>query len=242
MNGDSLSGCVTGRPYAIVLDNHPLLGWGIAQYLQFTRPELPVHVTTVWAQAQQLIAVSGCPKVLVADMSLADSSSLSAFTEWRSQCRRIPWLAVCDDNEPFMMRQARNAGAQGLVCKRAPSEVFSLAFSAVLAGREWYEPCVVAGDQMLRERAVLPVALGLTLRQGDVLALVLKGLSNKRIALMLRLSESTVKEHVTGILQRLGVSSRVQAITLLRGRSVTVVGRQHHAELEHFCAPVGVAQ
>lgn len=79
------------------------------------------------------------------------------------------------------------------------------------------------------ERVVAPSDLGLTLRQGDVLALVLRGLSNKHIAAMLSLSESTVKEHVTGILQRLGVGNRVHAITFLRGRRLTVVSRQHHA-------------
>ena len=51
-----------------------------------------------------------------------------------------------------------------------------------------------------------------------ILSLVLRGLPNKRIALQLGIAESTVKEHVTGILERLGVRSRVEAITLLRGR------------------------
>ena len=242
MKAESEAECTRRESYAIVLDDHPLIGQGIAQYLQDTRPDLPVRVTTAWAQAQQWIKASGCPDVLVADVSLADPDSLAAFAEWRSQCRGTPWLAICDDAEPLIMQQARSAGAQGLVYKRASPEVFSKAFTAVLAGRQWFEPWTAADQQRPRERTVAPADLGLTLRQGDVLALVLRGLSNKRIASTLRLAESTVKEHVTGILQRLGVSSRVHAITLLRGRSVTVVGRQHHAELEHFCAPVGVAQ
>ncbi len=58
----------------------------------------------------------------------------------------------------------------------------------------------------------------LTPRQGDVLALLLQGLSNKRIALALDIAESTVKEHVSAILQRLGVRSRVEAITSLHRR------------------------
>ena len=242
MKAESEAECTRRESYAIVLDDHPLIGQGIAQYLQGARPDLPVRVTTAWAQAQQWIKAGGCPEVLVADVSLADLNSLAAFAVWRSQCQGTPWLAICDDAEPLIMQQARSAGAQGLVYKRASPEVFSKAFAAVLAGRQWFEPWTVANQQPPRERTVAPADLGLTLRQGDVLALVLRGLSNKRIASTLRLAESTVKEHVTGILQRLGVSSRVHAITLLRGRSVTVVGRQHHAELEHFCAPVGVAQ
>lgn len=62
----------------------------------------------------------------------------------------------------------------------------------------------------------------LTPRQGEVLALLLQGLSNKRIALALGITESTVNEHVSAILQRLGVRSRVEAITSLQGRYMHV--------------------
>lgn len=220
--------CNHRESYAIVLDDHPLIGQGIALYLRSARSDLPVSVTTTWAQAQQWIKASGCPDVLVADISLADRDNLAAFAEWRSQCRGTPWLAICDDAEPAIMQQARNAGAQGLVYKRATQDVFSKAFAAVLAGRQWFEPWTAADQQHPRTRTVAPADLGLTLRQGDVLALVLCGLSNKRIASRLGLTESTVKEHMTGILQKLGVSNRVHAITCLRGRQLTVASRQQH--------------
>lgn len=225
--------CAIRPPYAIVWDDHPLIGQGIAQCLQVFVPELPVRVTTVWAQAQQWIETSGCPHVLVADACFSGSSTARAFDEWRSCCKGSPWLATCDDSDPLLMRQARCAGAQGFVCKRALPEEFGSAIAAVLAGGEWFEPSAVASVQRPRERRVPPAELGLTPRQGDVLALVLRGLSNKRIALMLSLSESTVKEHMTGILQTLGVRSRVHAITFLRGRSLTVVSQHDVAHHEH---------
>ncbi len=228
------------QPYAIVLDDHPLIGCGIAQYLQAARPEMTVRVTAAWSQVQQWITLSGCPDLLVADASLSESEHAEAFAQWRRQCRSTPWLSVGDDNWPLLVRQARSAGAQGFVCKRAAPELFDRAFAALLTGCEWFEPSAVGGQQRPRERAVAPGDLGLTLRQGDVLALVLHGLSNKRIALMLCLSESTVKEHVTGILQRLGVSSRVHAITFLRGRRLTVVGRQCQAHLDYLDHPVSL--
>ena len=53
----------------------------------------------------------------------------------------------------------------------------------------------------------------LTPRQEEVYNLVLRGLSNKRIARALGISESTVKEHITGILQRLGLKTRVEALS-----------------------------
>ena len=55
-------------------------------------------------------------------------------------------------------------------------------------------------------------ALGLTPRQTDVLALLLKGQPNKLIARELKLSVETVKDHVAAVLRTLGVNSRTQAV------------------------------
>ena len=208
--------------YAIVLDDHPLVGRGMAQYLQAVRPELLVHVATAWAQVQQNIVANGCPQVLVADVWLADSNSLATLAQWRSQCPHTPWLAISGDDDPLMLERVRGAGAQGFVHKQAPPEIFGQAFAAMLAGAQWFETCTVASRHAPREWTVSPAELGLTPRQGEILALVLRGLPNKRIALMLSLSESTVKEHLTGILERLGVKRRVEVLTQLRGRQLVL--------------------
>lgn len=62
--------------------------------------------------------------------------------------------------------------------------------------------------------------LRLTQRQGEVLAMLLRGLPNKRIARELNVTEATVKEHVSGILMRLGVTNRIEAILQLHGGAV----------------------
>ena len=209
-------------PYAILLDDHPLVGRGMAQYLQAVRPELTVHVATAWAQVQQHIQVSGCPQVLVADVWLANSNSLATLAQWRSQCPGTPWLAISGDDDPLLQARVRSAGAQGFVHKQASPEVFGLAFAAVLLGGQWFDTSAEASSHRPREWAVTPAELCLTPRQGEILALVLRGLPNKRIAQMLCLSESTVKEHLTGIFERLGVKSRVEILTHLRGRQLVL--------------------
>jgi DNA-binding NarL/FixJ family response regulator len=212
------------QPYAIILDDHPLVGRGMSQYLQSIHPELNVRVAALWVDVQQLIAASGCPMMLVADVWLADSNSLTALAQWRTQCPGTPWLAISGDDDPLMQQRVRSAGAQGFVHKQALPEVFGRAFATVLAGGQWYERATEPerADYLPREWTVSPGELGLTPRQGEILALVLRGLPNKRIALMLTLSESTVKEHLTGIFERLGVRSRVEILTHLRGRRIDV--------------------
>lgn len=210
-------------PYAIVLDDHPLVGQGMAHYLQATLPQMTVHAATSWTLVQHYLQLYGCPQVLVADVWLAESNSLTALEQWRNQCQATPWLAISGDDDPLMQEKVRNAGAQGFVQKQASPEIFGLAFKAVLSGGQWFESLSQINPYRSREKSVTPTELGLTTRQGEILSLVLRGLPNKRIALMLHLSESTVKEHLTGILEKLGVRTRVEAIIFLRGRELQVL-------------------
>lgn len=213
------------QPYAIILDDHPLVGRGMAHYLQSIHPALTVRVASLWVEVQQLVEVNGCPLMLVADVWLADSNSLTALAQWRAECPGTPWLAISGDDDPLMQERVCNAGAQGFVHKQAAPDVFSRAFAAVLEGGDWYEAGTAPDSAQYRPREwTVPAAeLGLTTRQGEILELVLRGLPNKRIALMLGVSESTVKEHVTGILEKLGVRSRIEAITHLRSRRINVL-------------------
>lgn len=210
----------------IVLDDHPLVARGMAQYLQALHPELAVSTAASWDELQRCVQVSGCPVLLVADVWLAGSNSLAALAAWRSHCGQARWLAISGDADASVPQRVRQAGAQGFIHKQAPPEVFAQACAAVMAGGEWFvaEP-VPASVQREREWSVTPAELGLTPRQGETLALIVQGLPNKRIAMALGLSESTVKEHVTAILERLGVSSRVQAITRLQGRRLVPTPR-----------------
>ncbi len=205
---------------AIVLDDHPLVANGIAQFLQAVHPDLQVLCMHSGAQLARLLGEQGNPDILVADVWLADANSLTSMQAWRAAGLACPWLAMSGDDDPQVQQRARAAGARGFVHKQCPPEQFREAFDAVLAGRDWFArelPTSAAGPHH-REWAVTPDELGLTRRQGQILEMVLKGQPNKRIALNLGLSESTVKEHLTAILSRLGVATRLEALARLRGR------------------------
>lgn len=215
-------------PHAIVLDDHPLVGRGMAHYLQAVQPEVMVRVAQSWSEAEALRQAHGCPRVLVADIWLPDGNSLGQLAGWRAVCPDLQWLAMSGDDDPQTAQRARDAGAQGFVHKQVAPENFAMAYVAVLAGHSWFERAdETAGAPpagAAREWEVGAGELGLTERQGEILALVLRGLPNKRIALRLDITESTVKEHLTGILERLGVRNRVEAITVLRQRRLTLRG------------------
>lgn len=207
-------------PYAIVLDDHPLVGRGMAQYLQSIAPQMQVSVATQWSEVLQLRGEKGVPAMLVADVWLAHGNCLPFLEQWVRDCPASPWIAVSGDDDPAIARRVRAAGARGFVHKQASPEQFGAALRAVMDGGQWFDPALTTPPAAPAPKAwaVSPQELGLTPRQGDILRLILRGLPNKRIASELGITESTVKEHVTGILERLGVRNRVEAITALRGR------------------------
>lgn len=209
---------------AIVLDDHPMVASGIAQFLQAVHPELQVVCVHSGAQLARLLGEQPDPAILVADVWLADANSLTSMNAWRSAGLACPWLAISGDDDPQVQQRARSAGAQGFVHKQCPPEQFREAFDAVLQGRDWFThaPPAMPAAAGSREWAVTPDELGLTRRQGEILEMVLKGQPNKRIALNLGLSESTVKEHLTAILAKLGVRTRLEVLARLRGRRLVL--------------------
>lgn len=198
----------------------------MAQYLQSVRPELSVRAVTTWSETLQHVQLHGAPRMLVADVWLAEGNSLPLLAQWHAGHPQTSWLAISADDDPATAQRVRAAGAQGFVHKQASPETFGKAVLTVLGGGQWFEAGQALGgkDTAKREWQVTPAELGLTARQGDILILLLKGLSNKRIALTLDIAESTVKEHVTSILERLHVRTRVEAIMAMQGRQIVPSG------------------
>jgi len=143
---------------------------------------------------------------------------LLAELKLRSPSTRL--LVISADDDAAVLDKVRLAGADGFLHKQESPEVFGRAVAALLQGDSWFQGGVKFGGREFpnKDLPVTAAELGLTVRQGQVLAMMLKGLPNKRIALNLSLSEQTVKEHVTGILERLGARNRIEVITMLRGR------------------------
>jgi DNA-binding NarL/FixJ family response regulator len=113
---------------------------------------------------------------------------------------------------------ALKAGASGFLLKDAPPEQLIEAVRIVAAGEAILAPGVTrAVVERFAERATPSLQLrrgvdALTPRESEVLRLLSRGLSNAEIADVLTVSEATAKSHVAGILTKLGVRDRVQAV------------------------------
>ena len=207
--------------HAIVIDDHPLVARGIADFLishcHFEQAHAITSVDALWQQLQH-----HPPQLIVLDFWLPEGTSLPLLKQLHEQCPKTALLVISADDDTVIQNKVCNMGASGFIHKQESPDVFAQVVETLLMGKTWF-PSAEHHAQRNAQPKEIPVTaaeLGLTTRQGEVLVMVLMGLPNKRIAQKLSLSEQTVKEHVTCILERLQVKTRVEIITKLRGRRV----------------------
>ena len=115
--------------------------------------------------------------------------------------------------------EALRAGASGFVLKDDPAEQLIAAIRTVAAGDALLSPAVTTRviEQFTKipRHEPSPAIAELSARELDVLRLIARGLSNAEIGQELFISETTVKTHVTHILQKLDLRDRVQAVVLV---------------------------
>jgi len=208
--------------YAIVVDDHPLVAHGITAFLDSDGLFEAVHTCSDADACVELLTRHGSAAVVVLDFWLAAQSAPALIKKITTSWPEAIVLVVSGDNDPAVQEKVRQSGAHGFLCKSEPATLFNAAIAGVLGGVPWFYPTSHFHHQrgLMHELSISYKDLDLTDRQGQILDHVLQGLPNKRIAQLLCVSESTVKEHITGILRKLNVTSRVEAITKLRGRRV----------------------
>jgi NarL family two-component system response regulator YdfI len=121
-------------------------------------------------------------------------------------------LTTYDEDECIV--QGLRAGARGYLLKDTGRQALFETIRAVARG-ESLLPSAVVDKVVARLGAPRPVAAGsLSEREQEVLASLAQGASNKEISLRLQITERTVKAHVTSIFNKLGVSSRAEAVAV----------------------------
>jgi DNA-binding NarL/FixJ family response regulator len=158
------------------------------------------------------------PTVILMDIRMPVLDGLQATRRIvaADESARILILTTFDLDE--YVYQALRAGASGFVLKDDPPEQLLAAIRVVAAGDALLSPTVTR--RVIRQFSRIPHVAPppgideLTERERDVLRLVARGHSNAEIGRELYISETTVKTHVTHILQKLNLRDRVQAVVL----------------------------
>jgi DNA-binding NarL/FixJ family response regulator len=158
------------------------------------------------------------PTVVLMDIRMPELDGLEATRRIlaANAAARILILTTFDLDE--YIYEALGAGASGFVLKDDPPEQLIAAVRTVAAGDALLSPAITKRviEQFTRSpRPSPPKEVDeLTAREREILRLIAAGLSNAEIASALFISDTTVKTHVTHILQKLNLRDRVQAVVL----------------------------
>ena len=158
------------------------------------------------------------PTVVLMDIRMPRLDGLEATRRILAADDRARILILTTFDLDEYVYEALRAGASGFVLKDDPPEQLLAAIRTVAAGDALLSPAVTKRviKQFTRiPRPAPPKEFGeLTGREQEILRLIANGLSNVEIGHQLYISETTVKTHVTHILQKLGLRDRVQAVVL----------------------------
>lgn len=191
----------------LIADDHPSMREGLAALL-----ERQADLKVIALASNGLEAIDQFrehqPDVTLMDLRMPGLEGADAVAAIRAEFpdARIIVLTTYDGDEDIY--RALRAGACGYLLKDAPCQELFAAIRTVRDGQKYFASQVVL---KLTER---PYGLELTDRELSVLRLMVQGKSNREIGEALSVVEGTVKFHVRNILEKLGASDRLQAVTI----------------------------
>lgn len=153
------------------------------------------------------------PDVLLLDLRMPHKGGIEAARTIRGEFPDARILVVTSYQTEEEVLQVLQAGALGYILKDLDGSMLMEAIQAVCAGRRWVSPGVE------KQIAQGSTHQALTTREMEVLRLLARGLTNREIAHVFHIAESTVKNHVNHLLMKLEVTDRTEAVScgLARG-------------------------
>jgi DNA-binding NarL/FixJ family response regulator len=199
-------------PAVLLVDDHDLFRAGLRQLLE--------------AQGVRVVGDSRCEPsavdmgrrtrttVALFDTQTVDGSSTAPLVEaFTTELPTAGVVMFSRSTERDDVYRSIRAGARGYLAKGAPVEQLAGAIRAVHAGAAWMQPTVIATALEFIRTGQLPITprSDMSEREIEVLRLIADGKDNNDIAAELGISPKTVKNHVSSILMKLGLTNRVQA-------------------------------
>ncbi|MCL6638083.1 MAG: response regulator transcription factor [Firmicutes bacterium] len=200
----------------LIAEDHTLVREGLCKILSL---EEKIKIEGEAANGEQAVnlAFTLKPDVILMDINMPVLNGIEATKMIKSRCPGIAVIALTiHDHEEYLFEMIK-AGASGYVLKDISPGLLVKTILGAARGESFIHPSMTG--KMLAEFTRLAAAsertagpMGLTRRELEVLRLVARGDNNRSIAGKLYISEKTVKNHLTSIFQKMGVTDRTQAV------------------------------
>jgi two-component system response regulator DevR len=198
----------------MIVDDHEVVRLGLRGLLE-RQPGWQVVAEASTADDAVSRALELRPDVVVMDIRLAGSSGIEACRQIMSEIPETKVIMLTSYAEDELLFDAIAAGAAGYVLKQIGSDELVRAIETVGRGEALLDPSltrrVLARVREAARKEAFAAFTDLTEQELRVLALISEGKTNREIAESLYLGEGTVRNYVSNILGKLGVSNRAEA-------------------------------
>ena len=208
------------------VDDHPVLLAGLVGLLT---PKTDLKVVGVGNCADDVTKIvnEAEPDVIVIDLNMPGNTldSIAQTVKSKKATRVLVFTASVAVDHAI---SALEAGATGFVIKGSPEEELLTAIRAVSVGESYisagFASKVVAGLRSASLRRAATETLRLSVREEQILRLLLLGKTNREIATALSLSDKTIKHYMTILMQRLNVRNRIEVVLAAQELGIDVGG------------------
>jgi DNA-binding NarL/FixJ family response regulator len=197
---------MTEKISVLLVDDHALVRRGFRRMLE-DEEDIVVKGEASDGEEAVRLAQQLQPKVIVMDCALPGISGLVATRQILEHNPKAAVLMLSMHSEDTWVRQALESGARGYMLKNAVDLELVTAIRRVAAGEEVLDPQIARRATLKGERET-----GLTVRELEILQLIVGGLSNKEIATQLSLSANTVAVHRANIMDALGIHKTAELV------------------------------
>ena len=195
-----------------IVEDHPVVREGIRMLVEAAGGVRVVGAAESASGALRELGQAS-PEVVLLDLDLGDEDGLDWLPRIREAAPGARVLILTALREEGRQEAALHAGARGFVHKDASADVLVRAIRAVAAGELWFDPAVLSA-RAAEPAGAPPARAALTSREREVVSLVVEGLRNEEIARRLGINEKTVRNHLTAVFAKMGVSGRLELVVL----------------------------
>lgn len=200
----------------LIADDHPIFRDGLRRLLEAEREFEFVGEACDGIEAVAL-ARQLKPEILLLDLAMPRRPGLEALQELASESSSVRVILLTAAAEKEQIVEALQLGARGVVLKESATQILLKSIRAVMNGEYWVGRESVSNlVQYLRTLIGPSVSsarknkYGLTPRELEIISAVVAGYANKEIAQHFKISEDTVKHHLSNIFDKIGVSTRLE--------------------------------
>ncbi len=198
------------RTTVLIADDHAIVKEGLVSLLKAQNFDV---VGAVANGAELMDAARRLrPDLIVTDISMPGLSGLDVLTRLKAEQTDCKIILLTMHHDGQLATRAMRAGASGFLLKHSAGEELLTAIHQAMEGRVYLTPTLT---KEVIEQMAIPASEGLpqlTVRQREVLRLILEGLRMKEIAATLNLSARTVETHKYQMMQVLGVDSTAELV------------------------------